>query len=212
MENSLLILPPPMEFVKGILYPCIYSSLPCRLILTALFEKAELEEDLKLPSCGTTSVSHIIFADDLLVFLQVDKQNACRLKSILEEFSTLSGLSINLQKSTVYFGGQVKHRRWITSHLGLSSGELPKRYLGLLLLSKRLSATECEPLTQAITSHLQSWKVRFLSYAGRVELIRSVLSSMHLYWTSVFVLPASVLHAIDRLLLHFLWYGYGLES
>ena len=32
---------------------------------------------------------------------------------------------------------------------------------------------------------------------------------MHLYWTSVFVLPASVLHAIDRLLLRFLWYGHG---
>ena len=103
----------------------------------------------------------------------------------------------------------MKHRHWITLHLGLSSGELPMRYLGLLLQSKRLSATECEPLTQAITSRLQSWKVRFLSYAGRVELIRSVLSSMHLYWTSVFVLLASVLHAIDRLLPHFLWYGYG---
>ena len=32
---------------------------------------------------------------------------------------------------------------------------------------------------------------------------------MHLFWTSVFVLPASVLHAIDQLLLRFLWYGHG---
>ena len=98
-------------------------------ILTALFEKAELEGELKPPSCGTTSMSHIIFADDQLVFLQADKQNACQLKSILEEFSTLFGLSINLQKSMVYFGGQMKHRRWITSHLGLSSGEHPVRFL-----------------------------------------------------------------------------------
>ena len=82
-------------------------------------------------------------------------------------------------------------------------------YLGLPLLSKRLSATECEPLTQAITSRLQSWKARFLSYTGRVEQIRSVLSSMHLFWTSVFILSASILQAIDQFLLRFLWYGHG---
>ena len=32
---------------------------------------------------------------------------------------------------------------------------------------------------------------------------------MHLFWTSVFIHPASVLQAIDRLLLRFLWYGNG---
>ena len=115
--------------------------------LTTLFEHAELEGEINPPSCGTISVSHIIFGDDLLVFLQADKRIARRLKTILDEFSALSGLSINLQKSTIYFGGQVKHQRWITSHLGLRRGELLVRYLGLPLLSKRLSATECEPLT-----------------------------------------------------------------
>lgn len=32
---------------------------------------------------------------------------------------------------------------------------------------------------------------------------------MQLYWTSVFILPASVLHAINKAMLQFLWDGHG---
>lgn len=83
------------------------------------------------------------------------------------------------------------------------------KYLGLRLLSKRLSVVACAPLIQAIIARLQTWKAKLLSYAGRVELIRSVLSSMHLYWTSIFILPVNVLQAIDKAMLRFLWDGHG---
>ena len=57
-------------------------------------------------------------------------------------------------------------------------------------------------------TQLQTWKAKLLLYAGRVELIRSVLSSLHLYWTPIFILPASMLQAVDRAMLRFLWYGH----
>ena len=98
----------------------------------------------------------------------------------------------------------VKHRNWIASHLGLPLEQLPVKHLGVPLLSKRLSASSCSPLLEAIKTRLQSWKAKLLSFAGRIVLIKSVLSSMHLYWTSVFILPASILQAIDHLLLGFL--------
>ena len=91
----------------------------------------------------------------------------------------------------------------------LNSGELPVRYLGLPLISKRLSAKECSPLIQAVSHRLQSWKAKLLSYAGRLELIKSVLSAMHLYWMSVFALPSSVLQEIDKMMMGFLWFGHG---
>lgn len=180
-------------------------------VLSALLKKAESNHELDPFSCGPLSVSHVIFADDPMIFLHADKKNACHLKHLLDDFTALSKLRINFNKSAVYFGGPVKHRQWIVSHLGLNQEELLVRYLGLLLLSKRLSATSCAPLQQAITTRLQSWKAKLLSYAGRVELIKSALSSMHLYWTSVFILPVSVLQAIDRIMLHFLWDGHGLR-
>ena len=92
--------------------------------------------------------------------------------------------------------------------MGRAKPACPVRYLGLPLLSKRLSTTDCRPLIQAVMTRLQSWKAKLLSYVGRLELIRSVLSAMHLYWMAVFILPASALQTIDRVMLH-IQYGHG---
>ena len=109
----------------------------------------------------------------------------------------------------MYFGGTTPHRQWITSHLELNAGELPVRYLGLPLISKCLSTRDCTPLIHVVGQRLQSWKAKLLSYAGRMELIKSVLSAMHLYWTSMFELPVNVLREIDRMMMGFLWFGHG---
>ena len=145
-----------------------------------------------------------------MVFLRTDKRNARRLKLLLDKFSSLCGLTINYHKSEIFFGGATQHHNWIVSHSGLNSGALPVTYLGLPLLPKHLSAGSCAPLIQAVAHWLQSWKAKLLSYVGRVELIKYVvISAMHLYWTSVFLLPSSTLHEIDKLMMGFLWYGQG---
>ncbi|GKG12380.1 hypothetical protein Tco_0346617, partial [Tanacetum coccineum] len=55
-----------------------------------------------------------------------------------------------------------------------------------------------------VKSKVGDWKNKFLSYAGRVQLIASVLSSMHIYWASVFLLPKSTVKDIERVLKGFL--------
>lgn len=74
-------------------------------VLTSMFKKAKCNNELDPFSCGEISVSHIVFADDLMVFLRADKRNARRLKLLLDEFSSLSGLKINYHKSEIFFGG-----------------------------------------------------------------------------------------------------------
>ena len=150
-------------------------------VLTMLLHKAEARKDLDPLTCSSLSVSHVIFADDLMIFVKADKKNARHLKLVLQEFTALSGLTINSSKSAIFFYGLVKQRNSIAAHLDLTQGQLPVKYLGLPLLSKRLSATACSPLLQAITMQLQTWKAKLLSYAGRTELIKSVLLSMLLY-------------------------------
>ena len=178
-------------------------------VLTIHLRNAEARNDLDPLTCGSLLESYVIFVDDLMIFLKADKKNARNLKLVLEDFTALSSLTINSSKSAIFFGGLVKHQNWIAAHLDLTPSKLPVKYLGLSLLSKRLFATECSPLLQAITMRLQTWKAKLLSYAGRTELIKSVLSSMHLYWTSIFILSACILQDIDCLMLRFLWYGHG---
>ncbi|GJR99878.1 hypothetical protein Tco_0316387 [Tanacetum coccineum] len=48
-------------------------------------------------------------------------------------------------------------------------------------------------------------KNKSLSAAGRLQLIRSDLGAMHIYWASVFILPSRVLLNIEQLVRDFLW-------
>nr|GFC72026.1 hypothetical protein [Tanacetum cinerariifolium] len=52
---------------------------------------------------------------------------------------------------------------------------------------------------------VNSAKNKSLSIAGRLQLIQSVLSSMHVYWASVFMLPSHVLLDIEQIMRSFLW-------
>lgn len=43
-----------------------------------------------------------------------------------------------------------------------------------------------------------------LFFAGRVELIKSTISAMHLFWSSSFILPKSCIEEIEKLIRCFL--------
>ena len=53
--------------------------------------------------------------------------------------------------------------------------ELPVKYLGVPLVTRRLTTRDCEPLMERIKAKITSWSSNLLSYAGRLQLIQSVL-------------------------------------
>ncbi|KAK4383264.1 hypothetical protein Sango_2792500 [Sesamum angolense] len=77
--------------------------------------------------------------------------------------------------------------------LGFQEGHLPIRYLGLPLISARLSFADCQPLLQKIDSRIKGWEGVQLSFAGRVQLIKSVLVSFEVYWAMAFILPKGII-------------------
>ncbi|GJY26532.1 hypothetical protein Tco_0401258 [Tanacetum coccineum] len=56
-----------------------------------------------------------------------------------------------------------------------------------------------------IRNRVNDWKTKSLSIAGRLQLIQSVLGSLHVYWASVFMLPTRVLLDIEQIMRGFLW-------
>lgn len=75
------------------------------------------------------------------------------------------------------------------------------------LISNRLTARDCRPLIERITFRVESWTSKRLSYAGRLQLIGSVLFSIQVYWSSIFIFTKEVCKVIDQILRSFLWHG-----
>ena len=93
-----------------------------------------------------------------------------------------------------------------------ATGNLPVRYLGLPLLTKRMTVNDYMPLVEKIRKRMKSWTGRFLSYGGRLQLISSVITSMANFWLSAFRLPSSCLKEIESLCSAFLWSGPDLKT
>ncbi|GAV61906.1 zf-RVT domain-containing protein [Cephalotus follicularis] len=86
---------------------------------------------------------------------------------------------------------------------------LPLTYLGLPLITKRLTKVDCTPLVQCITAIVNSWTSKTLSFAGRLQLVKATLINMQTYWCSTFLLPMHTVRQCERTLRKFLWGGHG---
>lgn len=65
----------------------------------------------------------------------------------------------------------------------------------------------CMPLIDKINGRMRHWCSNLLSYAGRMQLMKSVVFSITNYWLQVFALPKKVLRYIDSCCRSFLWGG-----
>ncbi|GKA66800.1 RNA-directed DNA polymerase, eukaryota, reverse transcriptase zinc-binding domain protein, partial [Tanacetum coccineum] len=142
--------------------------------------------------CSKINLTHLCFADDLLMLCHGDLISASILRRALDEFSMTSGLYPSMAKSTVFYSNvpdDVKED--IRLAMPFREGELPVRYLGVPLISK--------------ISRIFDWRNKSLSFAGKLQLVASVLSSLHVYWASMFMLPVSICDSIDKLFKNFIW-------
>ncbi|XP_074283806.1 uncharacterized protein LOC141608342 [Silene latifolia] len=153
------------------------------------------------PKCSRLKLNHLIFADDLMVFVRGDVPFVAAVKSTLSLFAELSGLHANIEKTNIYFGGVHPDVKGVMlAATGFSDGQFPFRYLGVPLSTSRVSVTMFDSLILKIKHSIQHWSSHFLTYAGRVQLINSIIFGMENFWCSCNLLPQEVLHKINKLL------------
>jgi hypothetical protein len=150
-------------------------------------------------------VSHLLFADDTLIFCEVDPTHLFHLRSILIWFEATSGLRINLGKSELVQVGEVPCLEELADILRCKTSKLPMKYLGLPLGAKFKSKDIWNPIIEKMECRLAGWKRIYLSKGGRVTLIRSTLSNLPTYFLSLFPIPADVANRIEKIQRNFLW-------
>ncbi|KAJ0479496.1 putative RNA-directed DNA polymerase [Helianthus annuus] len=158
--------------------------------------------------CKKQKIINVPFADDLFIFVNGDVASVKVVRDTLQQFSNLSGLVPSIPKCTVFFGNVPQSVKQEILHvLPFREGSLPVRYLGVPLISSKLSYKDCKILVERMDKKIDNWMTRSLSFAGRLQLVNSVLSAMHIYWATVFLLPAKIVTDLERCMRAFLWSG-----
>ena len=131
------------------------------------------------PKCKKVTLTHLSFADDLLIFSKGNLSSISGIQEVLKTFYAISGLQLNSAKSEIFSTGVSREDLMATQQeTGFKLGVLLVRYLGVPLVTRRLTKRDCLQLVEKITARINHWAVRFLSYAGRLQLIQSVLYSI----------------------------------
>ncbi|KAL0292062.1 UNVERIFIED_CONTAM: Retrovirus-related Pol polyprotein from type-2 retrotransposable element R2DM [Sesamum radiatum] len=158
--------------------------------------------------CKEQQILDLCFADDVLVFCKADIPSISVIKDTLCEFAELSGLKVNPHKSQIILSRAAQQdKQQILEFLGFQEGCLPVRYLGVPLSASRLTIADCKPLIDKLETRIAGWNHLNLTFAGRVQLIRSVLNTLHSYWASVFILPKGIIKILEAKIRKFLWQG-----
>ena len=158
--------------------------------------------------CKELKLTHLFFADDVLIFSRGDRTSIEHIMASLALFSRVSGLSANLLKSTCFLNNcDTSLMSWFDHTYAIPHGTLPVRFLGVPLITKQLCVNDCMPLIEKLTARIDDWTNILLSIAGRVQLIKSVLLAMVSFWTRHFILPKGIHHTIQSILTRFLWKG-----
>ena len=107
----------------------------------SLLERAKLDGIIHGVSIcrHAPSISHLLFADDSLLFCQVKDKETKAIMEILKLYAEASGQCINMEKSSVYFSNNtsLQHRDVIKALLGVHEVDRFESYLGLPTLVGR---------------------------------------------------------------------------
>jgi hypothetical protein len=152
-------------------------------------------------------VSHLLFADDTLVFCGADDSQIRYMGALLVCFEAVSGLKVNLSKSALILVGSLVEVDQLAGGLGCGTADLPLKYLGLPLGASFKLKAMWKDLEDLMARRLAPWKRLYLSKGGRVALIKSTLSNLPTYLLSLFPIPADVANRIEKIQRDFLWGG-----
>ncbi|KAH1046922.1 hypothetical protein J1N35_037706 [Gossypium stocksii] len=153
------------------------------------------------------SLSHLFFADDLILFAKAEQDQARVIKEVLGNFCSISGHNVNIQKSNMVFSKGVNEdiQRRISGFLGIKVVQNLGTYLSVPLFHAKVTNNTLHFVVDKVRSKLSSWDARQLSLAGRIMLAQPVLLSILSYFMQSMMIPKGLCDEIEGMVRQFIW-------
>src|SRR5438067_6517141 len=88
---------------------------------------------------------------------------------------------------------------------GFRMGSFPVTYLGVPLYRGRVSNALFFPIRQRLLNSISGWSHRYLTFGGRLALVRSTLMTIPLHFFQVMHVPKSTLRELEQIIARFFW-------
>lgn len=186
-----------------------YIFIMCSEVLSGLCNKAQEDGSLTGISVarGSPRLNHLLFADDTMFFIKATKESSLALSRLLKRYEEASGQSINAAKSAITFSrkspGSLKTAA--KNALGIQKEGGLGKYLGLPEHFGRKKKEIFSSTIDRIKQKASNWSNRYLSSAGKMVMLKSVLSPIPSYQMTCFKLPISLCKRIQSELTRFCW-------
>ena len=142
-----------------------------------------------------------------MFFCQSSPSSCAKLKDILWEYEQASGQKINKEKSAITFSSRTSAETIenVKSLMGISKEGGNGKYLGLPEHFGRRKKDLFTAIVDRIRQRASSLLTRFLSRAGKLTMLKSVLTSIPTFSMSCFELPVSLCKRIQSVFTRFWW-------
>jgi hypothetical protein len=186
-----------------------YLFLFCVEGFSALLRQAQAAKDIEGVGFGPggPTITHLLFADDSIVFLEASESSLAALRTLLQSYEACSGQRVNLQKSSIFFGKGCSNEKKnaLKNVLGISCEALSEKYLGLPTVVGRSKDGAFKHIPDRSRGKVHGWKGQGLSMEGKETLIKSVLQAVATYPMGCFQLSKKMCNSRKSISSGFWW-------
>eukprot|EP00253_Pinus_taeda_P012058 PITA_12058 len=179
--------------------------------LSRLMDSAKNSGDIRgLRITDLCFLTHLLFVDDVLIILDGSIRDSRNFSKILQLFSAATGMLPNQLKSTITCTRtSIQESQLALQAFPYNVHPLDRRlkYLGFNLKPICHRISDWVWLVAKLEKRLTGWSFRFLSRAGRLVLIKSVLEAIPVFWMALAWIPRNILGRLKQLCNRYLWNG-----
>ncbi|OMO73212.1 reverse transcriptase, partial [Corchorus capsularis] len=152
-------------------------------------------------------ISHVFFADDLVLFSDASVKQVEVVVETLKEFNLWSGQSVSLAKSKICASNNIRKSEAfeLSRRAKIPLTEDLGKYLCVPLIHSRVTKKTYWSLVEKVQEKLANWNINTLLLTRRTVLIKSAAAPVLIYTMQTSELPSGVCDEIDKCCRALLW-------